>query len=143
MEKPYKTAANEMNKILIIDTGSPLGEKLRLALSEGGFGVARIPGHPEDWRQRAEAVGWMIDELMTCFANIRTLAESLSARVQENGESPPKGNVDEIIRLAKSMEKKLLCFSRACALLAETSLTDSNDLIKPSRRLTHEGKSAY
>lgn len=81
-----------------------------------------------DWRQGAETVRQIIDELRICFANISASAQSLIAKVQQNGESSLKGDVEEIIQLAKSMEEKLSCFSRACELLAETSPTEFQNL---------------
>jgi len=83
-----------------------------------------------DWRQRAETVREMIDELRVCFANISASAQSLSAKVQQNGESSLKRGVEEIIQIAKSMEEKLSCFSRACRLLAEASPINSHESIR-------------
>lgn len=74
-----------------------------------------------DWSLRAEAIGGMIDELRTCFANIRASAQSLEAKIRANGGVLIGKEVEQIVQIAETMEGRLLCFSEACALLAESA----------------------
>lgn len=76
-----------------------------------------------DWSQRSEAIKRMIDELSTCFANIRASAQSLDAKMRADGEVPIREEVKQIVQIAERMEEQLSSFSEACALLAESAQT--------------------
>ena len=80
-----------------------------------------------DWSQRVEAVQKMIDELRTCFANIRASAQSLAPKLRGDGENPIE-DIEQIVRIAERTEEKLTCFSQTCALMAEISPTESHNL---------------
>jgi hypothetical protein len=62
--------------------------------------------------QPAETVRQLVDELVACFANISAAAESLKAKVEADGESSLKADVEEIIQVARSTVEKLSRFSR-------------------------------
>ena len=80
-----------------------------------------------DWSQRAEAVQRMIDELRTCFVNIRASAQSLAAKLRRDGENPIE-DIEQIVQIAERTEEKLSCFSQTCALMTEASPTESHNL---------------
>jgi len=72
----------------------------------------------------------LIAELITCFANISAAAESLEAKLEADGESSFKADVEQIIQLAKSTEGKLSRLSRTCALLAVAPHSESRSFRK-------------
>jgi hypothetical protein len=62
--------------------------------------------------QPTETVQQLVDELVTCFANISAAAQSLKAKVEADGESSLKADVEEIIQVARSTVEKLSRSSR-------------------------------
>ncbi len=79
--------------------------------------------HMHDCMERTDAVRTMIDELRVCFSNIASSAELVTAKVQADGESNGKRYVQEIIKVAKSMDEKLSHFSQVCELAKEDCTT--------------------
>jgi hypothetical protein len=64
--------------------------------------------------QTTETMLQLIDEVTTCLANIKATAKSLEVKLESDGKSSLKADVERIIHVARSTAEKLTCLSRTC-----------------------------
>lgn len=71
----------------------------------------------------------LIEDLMDCFANISAAAQSFEAKLNADGESSLKADVERIIQVARSMEEKLSRLSRTGAMFAEARQSELHGFV--------------